>query len=265
MKLFPLGIILIVCAGTCGFAAARAADSPCAIAGRVLDGTKPVAGAKVVLYEYLQDRLCVGPLKSVTTSSDGAYRFDGLHDSGYLVKATLPESVPNSVRDFAHGLAAAIRQFRAEGDDRHRVAKSGPAHAPRPQSGRKAARRCDLARNHDAGPQRPGLAARKRLQDDRSRAGAQRQSGPAAYAAPARGRPRHDDRDRSSRLRTGRAQAHVHSQTPPSTRRCRPASNWLSTSTRPDRSRRSISTCAMSRSTTPRRSSSGFRCRLMEL
>ena len=104
MKLFPLGIILIVCAGTCGFAAARAADSPCAIAGRVLDGTKPVAGAKVVLYEYLQDRLCVGPLKSVTTSSDGAYRFDGLHDSGYLVKATLPESVPNSVRDFAPGL-----------------------------------------------------------------------------------------------------------------------------------------------------------------
>lgn len=90
MKLSPLAVLILVCAASCGFGSAQAAEAPCAISGRVLDGTKPVAGAKVILYEYLQDRLCVGPLKSVTTFADGAYRFDSLHDSGYLVKAVVP-------------------------------------------------------------------------------------------------------------------------------------------------------------------------------
>jgi hypothetical protein len=104
MKLLPLGMMMVVCAGSCGFAAARAAETACAISGRVLDGTKAVAGAKVILYEYLQDRLCIGPLKTVTSSADGTYRFDGLHGSGYLVKATAPHFVPGAVPSFAPAL-----------------------------------------------------------------------------------------------------------------------------------------------------------------
>ena len=88
MKLFPLGIVLLVWAVNCGFAAAQAAESGNSISGRVLDGGTAVAGAKVVLYEYLQDRLCTGPLKSVTTAADGSYRFDGLKTTSYLLKAT---------------------------------------------------------------------------------------------------------------------------------------------------------------------------------
>ena len=103
MKLSPL-VPILVCAGSYGFAAARAADTQCAISGRVLDGQKAVAGAKVVLFEYLQNKLCVGPLKSVTTSADGAYRFDGLHDSSYLVKAATSDSASNSATGLAPGL-----------------------------------------------------------------------------------------------------------------------------------------------------------------
>jgi thiol-disulfide isomerase/thioredoxin len=104
MKLFPHGVVILVCAASSAFAAAPAADTSSAISGRVLDGGKAVAGAKVVLYEYLQDRLCVGPLKSVTTSADGTYRFDRLKGTGYLVKATVSNSVPNSMPGFAPGL-----------------------------------------------------------------------------------------------------------------------------------------------------------------
>jgi hypothetical protein len=99
MKLSAFGMLILL-VSSCGFAAAWAADAACAISGRVLDGGKPVPGAQVVLYEYLLDRLCVGPLKTVTTSATGTYRFDGLKSTGYLLKALAPNSTPA----FAPGL-----------------------------------------------------------------------------------------------------------------------------------------------------------------
>jgi thiol-disulfide isomerase/thioredoxin len=97
---------IIIAGGVCGLAAGNTAageeeaknlapEKAVRISGRVLDAAgKAVPGADVALYRYLQTRVCAGPLKSLTTSPTGDYRFDGLDSASYLVKVVAPGFAP---------------------------------------------------------------------------------------------------------------------------------------------------------------------------
>ena len=101
-----LRVAATAAAAVCGLAAAhRAAGEEAAknpapqkavrISGRVIDGAgKPVSGADVTLYQYLQTRVCVGPVRSLKTSTTGAFRFDGLTKNTCLVKVVAPGFAP---------------------------------------------------------------------------------------------------------------------------------------------------------------------------
>jgi Carboxypeptidase regulatory-like domain len=86
------------------------------ISGHVVDGAgKPVAGADVTLYQFMPTRVCVGPLRSLTTSAAGEFTVNFAIASTYLVKVVSPGFAPGLRSQYLEKGQRADPRARPEG------------------------------------------------------------------------------------------------------------------------------------------------------